>query len=66
MTRLGNVNLDAINELEELEGRHEFLTGQRDDLDQSHRQLQQLIAYALAELGEDHLDVVNVESLLTA
>ncbi len=44
MSRLGNVNLDAINELEELQQRHEFLTGQRDDLDRSHGQLQQLIA----------------------
>jgi chromosome segregation protein len=44
MERLGNVNLDAIQELEELEQRHSFLAGQRDDLDQSQRQLEQLIA----------------------
>ncbi|MHC4696261.1 MAG: chromosome segregation protein SMC [Planctomycetota bacterium] len=44
MSRLGNVNLDAINELEELEQRHGFLTSQRDDLDQSFTQLQHLIA----------------------
>lgn len=43
MDRLGNVNLDAINELEELEQRHEFLTTQREDLTQSRRQLEQLI-----------------------
>ena len=43
MERLGNVNLDAINELEELEQRHHFLTTQRDDLDESRRQLEQLI-----------------------
>ncbi len=43
MERLGNVNLDAINELEELEKRHAFLAGQRDDLTEAHRQLQQLI-----------------------
>jgi chromosome segregation protein len=43
MDRLGNVNLDAINELVELEERHEFLTTQRDDLENSHRQLAQLI-----------------------
>jgi len=41
--RLGNVNLDAITELEELEKRHAFLTGQRDDLTEAHRQLEQLI-----------------------
>ncbi|MGB2987123.1 MAG: chromosome segregation protein SMC [Phycisphaerae bacterium] len=43
MERLGNVNLDAITELEELERRHAFLTTQRDDLTESHRQLEQLI-----------------------
>jgi|CXWL01.1.fsa_nt_gi chromosome segregation protein len=43
MERLGNVNLDAISELEELEKRHAFLSGQRDDLTEAHRQLQQLI-----------------------
>ncbi|MCH7808174.1 MAG: chromosome segregation protein SMC [Planctomycetes bacterium] len=44
MSRLGNVNLDAIDELAEIEERHGFLTGQRDDLTESHRQLEQLIA----------------------
>jgi chromosome segregation protein len=43
MERLGNVNLDAILELEELEKRHSFLTGQRDDLTESHKQLERLI-----------------------
>jgi len=43
MDRLGNVNLDAINELTELEERHAFLTSQRDDLENSHRQLAHLI-----------------------
>jgi chromosome segregation protein len=41
--RLGNVNLDAITELEELEERHAFLTSQRDDLYESHKQLERLI-----------------------
>ncbi|MGH9392031.1 MAG: hypothetical protein ACRD1Z_20705, partial [Vicinamibacteria bacterium] len=43
MERLGNVNLDAINELEELEERQRFMTTQRDDLTESGRQLAQLI-----------------------
>ncbi len=43
MERLGNVNLDAITELEELEQRHSFLTSQRNDLTESQRQLEQLI-----------------------
>jgi len=41
--RLGNVNLDAIAEQEELEQRHDFLTAQRDDLAESERQIRQLI-----------------------
>lgn len=43
MDRLGNVNLDAIAELEDLETRHAFLAEQRDDLAESRRQLLQLI-----------------------
>jgi len=42
--RLGNVNLDAINEQAELETRQQFLSTQRDDLRSSERQLQDLIA----------------------
>jgi len=42
--RLGNINLDAIAELEELEEREAFLTTQRNDLDESRRQLDTLIA----------------------
>jgi chromosome segregation protein len=41
--RLGHVNLDAIAEQEELEQRFNFLAGQRDDLNASHRQLSELI-----------------------
>lgn len=41
--RLGNVNLDAIAEQEELEKRAEFLGSQRDDLRASRKQLQELI-----------------------
>jgi chromosome segregation protein len=41
--RLGNVNLDAITELEELEQRYTFLSGQRDDLTESLKQLNRLI-----------------------
>ncbi|MFH1417718.1 MAG: chromosome segregation protein SMC [Planctomycetota bacterium] len=41
--RLGNVNLDAITEQEELEKRLDFLTSQRDDLRSSERQLLSLI-----------------------
>lgn len=41
--RLGNVNLDAIEEQAELEKRHEFLSGQYNDLRTSEKQLQALI-----------------------
>jgi chromosome segregation protein len=41
--RLGNVNIDAIAEQDELEKRNEFLTTQVDDLNKSKSQLQQLI-----------------------
>jgi len=41
--RLGNVNLDAIAEQEELEKRATFLAEQRDDLRNSRKQLEELI-----------------------
>jgi len=41
--RLGNVNLDAIGEQEELEKRSEFLTAQVGDLTGSKKQLESLI-----------------------
>jgi chromosome segregation protein len=50
--RLGNVNLDAIGELEELEKRQTFLSTQVNDLTQSKQQLEQLI------------DTINTESSL--
>ena len=43
IVRLGNVNVNAIEELEELEKRDTFLTEQVEDLDSSKQQLQQLI-----------------------
>ncbi len=52
MDRLGNVNLDAITELEELEQRYAFLASQRDDLNESFRQLQQLIVQLNEESQE--------------
>ncbi|MCK4960064.1 MAG: chromosome segregation protein SMC, partial [Planctomycetes bacterium] len=41
--RLGNVNVDAIDQQEELEQRYEFLAAQVEDLDKSKTQLEQLI-----------------------
>jgi chromosome segregation protein len=42
--RLGNVNVDAIHEQEELQQRYEFLAGQAEDLNKSKAQLEQLIS----------------------
>ncbi len=41
--RLGNVNIDAIEEQQSLEERHSFLSNQVEDLNRSKAQLQQLI-----------------------
>lgn len=41
--RLGNVNIDAIDQQDDLEEREKFLTGQVDDLNKSKHQLEQLI-----------------------
>lgn len=41
--RLGNVNVDAIEQQEELEKRNDFLTSQIEDLNKSKNQLLQLI-----------------------
>ena len=41
--RLGNVNVDAIDQQKDLEERNEFLTSQVEDLNQSKSQLEQLI-----------------------
>src|SRR5437764_6317781 len=49
--RLGNVNLDAIGEQDELEQRSTFLSNQVTDLTTSKQQLEQLIAEINAESG---------------
>ncbi len=57
--RLGNVNLDAINEQEELETRLTFLTNQLNDLRDSERQLQTLIETLNAESEKRFLETFN-------
>src|SRR6266851_2565205 len=44
LARLGDVNPAALTELEELRGRHEFLVGQRTDLERSLDDLRRTIA----------------------
>jgi chromosome segregation protein len=50
--RLGNVNLDAISEQDELEQREQFLAGQLNDLTSSKRQLEELINEINAQSSE--------------
>ncbi|MCD4832117.1 MAG: chromosome segregation protein SMC [Anaerohalosphaeraceae bacterium] len=50
--RLGNVNVDAIEQQEDLEKRNEFLTTQIEDLNSSKAQLEQLIE----KLNKESLD----------
>ncbi|HEX8916574.1 MAG TPA: chromosome segregation protein SMC [Humisphaera sp.] len=49
--RLGNVNLDAIAEMDDLEQRSKFLTQQVTDLTESKRQLEELIEKINIESG---------------
>lgn len=58
--RLGNVNLDAIAEMDELEQRSTFLTQQVTDLTESKRQLEELIEKINIESG------LRFEQTLTA
>ncbi|MBN1343657.1 MAG: chromosome segregation protein SMC [Phycisphaerae bacterium] len=59
--RLGNVNLDAIAEQEELEQRAGFLTGQRDDLVESKKSLESLIQRLNKECRDRFLE--NFETI---
>jgi len=59
--RLGNVNLDAIAEQEELEQRAHFLTSQRDDLIESKGKLESLIQRLNRESRERFLS--NFEAI---
>ncbi len=52
IARLGNINLDAIEEQNELEGRLEFLKTQHQDLEDSRQQLEDLIKRLNAESRE--------------
>ena len=59
--RLGNINLDAIKEQEELEERLEYLSGQYQDLAQARRQLEELIEKINCESTE--LFMANFEAI---
>jgi chromosome segregation protein len=57
--RLGNVNLDAITEMDELEQRSAFLAGQLTDLSTSKQQLEQLIEEMNIESGQKFEQTFN-------
>jgi chromosome segregation protein len=57
--RLGNVNLDAIGELDELEQRSTFLANQVTDLTTSKQQLEQLIEEMNVESGQKFEQTFN-------
>lgn len=44
LSSMGGVNMEALEELDELEARHAFLAGQRDDLQEAGDLLQKVIA----------------------
>ncbi len=56
LSRMGNVNLEAINELEEVEKRFSSLVLQRDDLTGSIRSLENLIAGLNRDSREKFVD----------
>ena len=58
--RLGNVNLDAITQQEELEVRAAFLQGQHDDIVKSKNQLEELIRQINRESRELFLESFGV------
>ncbi|MBU0755460.1 MAG: AAA family ATPase, partial [Planctomycetes bacterium] len=56
LSRMGSVNLDAINELQEVEERFEGLTRQREDLLKSIKGLEELIQTLNQESREKFID----------
>jgi len=59
MSRLGNVNIDAIEEYESVSQRYDFFVSQRDDVETSKRELQKIIAEITGEMKEIFLREFN-------
>lgn len=52
MSALGHPNIGAIEEFERVNERYEYLTGQRDDVETSQRELQKIIGDITGEMTE--------------
>ena len=52
ISRLGNVNLGAIEEYERVSERYDFLSSQRDDVEKAKRELQKIIADITGEMKD--------------
>lgn len=52
ISRLGHVNVGAIEEYERVSERYDFLSGQRDDVEKAKRELQKIIADITGEMKD--------------
>lgn len=62
ISNLGNVNLKAIEEYEELNKKVEFMTKQKDDLDKSKQELEQFIDELIVKMRNifnDNFEIIN-------
>ncbi|MCQ2911758.1 MAG: chromosome segregation protein SMC, partial [Clostridia bacterium] len=64
ISQLGNVNVDAIEQYQEMSQRYDFLKAQRDDIVEAERQLTVLIDHLLLEMRTQfgtNLEKINVQ-----
>lgn len=62
ISNLGNVNLKAIEEYEELNKKVEFMTKQKDDLDKSKQELEEFIDELIVEMRKifnENFEIIN-------
>ncbi len=62
IAELGNVNVDAISQHEELKNKYEFLTKQRDDIVQAEEKLEKLMSYLIVEMKKiftENIEAIN-------
>ncbi len=64
ISALGNINLDAIDQYQQVSERYEYLTGQRDDVGKSKKELEGIISKLTAEMKDiftTQLDLIQKE-----